>query len=263
MNLSIIIRISAFLRVLTTVCFVASLFVVLLLTGCDSSTQYRRYAHNSHVRASFSPDYVIVNAENDSVSMDVTLLQAVDSIGWKTLIGDFGLNEPTDDLARIIADGADIVGSKSLNSDRKDANDILAVSYKRHIVSVFHACSKKDELAVLNHNTINTSRLKDDGIAFNIINFHNNETGATSRTIVDNDCWNGLMAYFDSIYRDTTLDIRIDDNTLHLDKGSIHFFTDGEEDALQWCRRMYLCGYTVYIAPEANSAKYHCVAKYL
>ena len=51
------------------------------------SEVYRLYVNNPSIRASFIKDFRI----NDSVSVDVTLLEAVDSNGWNTLVTDMNL----------------------------------------------------------------------------------------------------------------------------------------------------------------------------
>ena len=250
-------------RIILSLPFLLALIGTVLLTaGCDNRTHYRHYARNGHVKVSFARNYVIADDKEGTVTVDVTLLEAVDTAGWKTLVDDFGLNEPTGELAKLIAEGADIVGSKSITTDNKEGDDILAVSYKRHIVSIFHTRTKKEEMAILNHNTSKTARPKEEGFAFNVTDIKNSESDVPQRTFVDGDGLTGLMDYLDSIYSDTTFGVCIDDATvsmLHSTNGTLHFFVDDGEAAFEWCRRMYVGGYIVYIVPRGT--QYHCVAE--
>lgn len=52
------------------------------LTAGEASDFYRRYEHNEHVSVTFLKDFPI----DDTLSVDVTLLQVQDSITWANLV---------------------------------------------------------------------------------------------------------------------------------------------------------------------------------
>lgn len=55
-------------------------------TQCNELFQH--YMDNDHINVSFIKDFPL----NDSISVDVTTLDAIDSIGWATLVEDCNLN---------------------------------------------------------------------------------------------------------------------------------------------------------------------------
>ena len=56
----------------------------------ECSEVYRRYADSEHVAAAFLKDFRV----NDTVCVDVTLLEARDSLGWERMSEGFSLPPP-------------------------------------------------------------------------------------------------------------------------------------------------------------------------
>ena len=54
----------------------------------ECSAIFLRYKDNDHIKTAFIKDFPI----NDSITVDVTTLQATDSVGWATLVEDCKLN---------------------------------------------------------------------------------------------------------------------------------------------------------------------------
>ena len=103
----------------------------------ECSALYRQYAHADGIEATFLRGYRV----NDTLSIDVTLLQATDSAGWDKLSHDFSIKHPEDscDIAALEA-GGDILGivQNSRINIELEQTDIAISSYRDRYVSVFH-----------------------------------------------------------------------------------------------------------------------------
>ena len=69
------------------------------------SDVYKRYAAVDGVVATFIKDYKV----NDTVFVDVTLLEATDSVSWTTLKKDFDVPDPSPDFQQFIDSGEDLI----------------------------------------------------------------------------------------------------------------------------------------------------------
>lgn len=116
------------------------------------SDVYKRYAKMDGVDATFIKDYKV----NDTVFVDVTLLEAIDSTGWDILKKDFEVASLPPELQQLVDNGEDLVFTKSIPKSEIDKsefpNDLLAISHMIHTVTVFHINSEIEKYAVLNHN---------------------------------------------------------------------------------------------------------------
>lgn len=116
------------------------------------SDVYKRYAKMDGIDASFIKDFRV----NDSVFIDVTLLEAIDSTGWDILKRDFEVASLPPELQQLVDNGEDLVFTKSIPKSEMDKsdfpNDLLAISHMIHTVTVFHINSEIEKYAVLNHN---------------------------------------------------------------------------------------------------------------
>ncbi len=143
------------------------------------SEVYKRYAVVDGVDATFIKDYKV----NDTVFVDVTLLEAKDSVSWTTLKKDFEVPDPSPDFQQRIDRGKDLiytkktpkvtvadslkkshpnVSSKSREDDSLHSsqgaenvtygNDWLAISHLNHIIIVFHTKNNDEVHAVIFHN---------------------------------------------------------------------------------------------------------------
>lgn len=120
------------------------------------SEVYRLYVNNPSIRASFIKDFRI----NDSVSVDVTLLEAVDSNGWNTLVTDMNLGIQDSSTRSDIANGMDLITVKQVKKGvyskpiaTSSGNvDIVATSHLRKEVSIFHSKDRKEKHAIWFYN---------------------------------------------------------------------------------------------------------------
>ena len=122
------------------------------------SEVYKRYAEVEGVRASFVKDFWL----NDSVAVDVVLLEATDSAGWERLQKGLGI-VPRPPEVEAVSDTNAIdtwLASKDDYTKGKDSvkqnNDLIAVSYYRRKVSVFILESEEQEDAIVTYQLNNT-----------------------------------------------------------------------------------------------------------
>ena len=140
---------------------------------------YKKYANVEKVKASFIKDYKV----NDTVFVDVTLLEATDSMGWATLKKDFEIPNPSPVFQQRIDRGKDLIYTKKIpkvtvadslkkshpnvsSKSREDdslhssqsaenvtyGNDWLAISHLNHIIIVFHTQNDDEAHAVIYRN---------------------------------------------------------------------------------------------------------------
>ena len=121
----------------------------------ECSEIYQRYAKVEVVMASFIKDYKV----NDTVSVDVTLLEATDSISWITLKKDFDIPDPSPDFQKFIDSGEDLIYikliPKSITTDtilNSYPTNLLAISHLKHSLTVFHIKNDVEKQAVKHHN---------------------------------------------------------------------------------------------------------------
>lgn len=131
----------------------------LLFPSGQTSEIYTRYADMEGINAAFFKDFKI----NDSVFVDVTILEATDTNGWKILCDDFSVS-PWDSIApnvsAAIKNGRDLIFSKPfpVTSLQQSAHSVStdtvlrSVSYVRKIVSIFHVKNESETRAVLFYN---------------------------------------------------------------------------------------------------------------
>lgn len=116
---------------------------------------YQKYASMENVKASFIKDYKV----NDTVFVDVTLLEAIDSMGWATLKKDFEIPNPSPDFQQRIDSGKDLIYTKKApkstitdTSQNSYPNDWLAISHLKRTLTVFHIKNKEELNAVRHYN---------------------------------------------------------------------------------------------------------------
>lgn len=119
------------------------------------SDLYKQYANVEGIDATFIKDYKV----NDTVFVDVTLLEATDSVSWTTLKKDFEVPDPSPDFQQFIDSGEDLIYVKLIpKSTASDTilnpypNDVLAISPLNRTLTVFHTKNKAEEHAVLFYN---------------------------------------------------------------------------------------------------------------
>ena len=100
-----------------------------------------RYAPSDGVSATFLRGKQI----DDSLRVDVTVLQATDSAGWARLLNDFNVSGITENQQKALGQGKDIICFKLFRKDNTPApidkeavNNVVAISYLKHAVCVYH-----------------------------------------------------------------------------------------------------------------------------
>lgn len=115
------------------------------------SDLYHRYEHTDGIAASYIHNYPV----NDSLTLDVTLLEATTDSGWAVLVRDFEMDELSPQLQMLIDRGENLVFSRLIPKSKPSAsaeNDVLAYSYATRSVSIFHIANDGEKQAVLYHN---------------------------------------------------------------------------------------------------------------
>ena len=152
-------RKSSFISVLVALLVVAAVvvwhFVPRQLPYSECGDIYKHYAAVKGVEATYIKDYKV----NDTVFVDVTLLEATDSVGWATLKKDFEVLDPSPELQQLIDNGKDLVYLKLIPkastvgpSPNTYPNDLLAVSHVNRTLNVFHVRNRTEDLAVRHYN---------------------------------------------------------------------------------------------------------------
>ena len=117
------------------------------------SDLYRRYEHVDGIAASYIHNYPV----NDTLSLDVTLLEATSDSGWQTLCSDFAISGVVEEIMKV---GPEIVFSRQVSrhdytqvilGDSPDV-ELLAISCDSKTLAIFHTHNPKETHAVLYHN---------------------------------------------------------------------------------------------------------------
>ena len=128
-----------------------------LFPSREVSELYSRYASVQGIDASFVKGYRI----NDTLTLDVTLLQATDSAGWETLKKDFNVKPLPANIEKMIDKGTEMTtvflapqSDPTLPMDTTDRlnNNVIAVSRHMKIVSIFHTNTIAQQNAVAFYN---------------------------------------------------------------------------------------------------------------
>lgn len=113
---------------------------------------YQKYVNEENVRVSFIKGFRV----NDSVFVDVTLLEATDSAGWSILKKDFEVPALPLELQQLIDNGEDLIFTKSIPKSEIDAlgvpNDLLAISHLTYTLTVFHIGNATEKHAIMRQN---------------------------------------------------------------------------------------------------------------
>lgn len=121
----------------------------------ECSDVYKKYADKDGVDATFIKDYKV----NDTVFVDVTLLEAKDSAGWENLKNHFEVSDLPPDLQQFINDGENLIFTKIIPKPTPYAtsldtykDELLAISYLTKTLCVFHIKNDAEKHAVKYHN---------------------------------------------------------------------------------------------------------------
>lgn len=113
----------------------------------DVSELYLRYADTEGIDATFIRGFQV----NDTLALDVTLLEATDSMGWETLISDFQVTREflTGENDHIITRKA-----KKGHTDRQmdtvpENNDLIIIADGMQTISIFHNTDKNQTYQII------------------------------------------------------------------------------------------------------------------
>lgn len=120
------------------------------------SDVYKRYAKMDGVDASFIKDYKV----NDTVRVDVTLLEAQTDSAWTILQTDFNVPIIPEEYRELVASSNSVdfwLASKDNPKDRKDTiishNDIIVMSRQMQTICICHIENKHQANAIMNRET--------------------------------------------------------------------------------------------------------------
>ena len=114
---------------------------------------YEKYKDNPQVKASLLHDFRV----NDTLAVDVTTLQATDSVGWETLKKDFHAFPLPENNQKKIDQGIDVISihlapktDPTLPMDTTDLlnNNVVAISRLHQTVSIFNVTTRAEMDAV-------------------------------------------------------------------------------------------------------------------
>ncbi|MBR6899873.1 MAG: hypothetical protein IKN29_06245 [Bacteroidales bacterium] len=121
------------------------------------SAFYRHYENNPHLSVTYIKDFPI----DDTLTVDVTTISALDAAGWDTLAKDFRIEPLPDILQKKLNEGKDLVTTflapkvnPALSMDTTDLlkNNVVGISQLMHTVSVFSIETESQINAVVNYN---------------------------------------------------------------------------------------------------------------
>ena len=120
------------------------------------SDVYKRYAKMDGVDATFIKDYKV----NDTVFVDVTLLEAKTDSAWTVLQTDFNVPIIPEEYRELVASYSSVdfwLASKNNHRDRTDTiishNDIIVMSRQMQTICICHIEEKNQAIAIMNKET--------------------------------------------------------------------------------------------------------------
>lgn len=117
------------------------------------SELYRCYENNPHIQAAYMEDYPL----NDSLTLDVTILKALDSAGWEQLRNDFDYPVLPPEVEKKIAEHNSI-GHKKITENKSDAGNgtvnkggayHLVMQIQTRTFFVFQNCTKSYDQQII------------------------------------------------------------------------------------------------------------------
>ena len=120
----------------------------------EPSGLYLRYKDN-HIRASFIKDFRV----NDSLTLDVTILEARDSVGWDQMKNDFKIKPLPSNIEKVLAE-KNAISHHHVPKDTPDAtldtidllnNDHLVIKHKTQTFYIFQSRSKAQNHQIIDN----------------------------------------------------------------------------------------------------------------
>ena len=128
-------------------------FILVSKPQTEADDLYRTYAAVPGIDATFLRNFPI----NDTLTIDVTILQATDSAGWERLIADFHIPDVPDRIQQMIDQGQDLItirnvqkSDPTLPADIVDVlnNNVMATSRLYWTVCIFYTETEAEQDAV-------------------------------------------------------------------------------------------------------------------
>ena len=117
---------------------------------------YTRYENNTGVDASFIKDYKV----NDTVFIDVTLLEAPTDAAWYLLETDFNIPSIPEGYKELFEKNNSVdvwLAAKDNPKDRTDTainhNNVIIISRQMHAICICHIENKNQAIAIINKET--------------------------------------------------------------------------------------------------------------
>lgn len=121
----------------------------------ECSEIYRAYKDTPGVDATFIRDFRV----DDTVSVDVTLLQATDSAGWEMLLSNVRMTKDTEEHFKILKNKK-AVSSQSFPKGHLGLppdpvfinNDLLTIDWAEQELAIFHITERKQLEAIISYH---------------------------------------------------------------------------------------------------------------
>lgn len=128
-----------------------------IVPSSQCSAFYRHYENNPHLSVTYIKDFPI----DDTLTVDVTTLRALDNEGWDTLSVAFNVLEPPEIIQKEIDAGKDIVSvgltpktapGQSMDTTDLLKNNVIGISRKNHTICIFDTDTEEQQEAVAHYN---------------------------------------------------------------------------------------------------------------
>lgn len=121
-----------------------------------ASELYRQYGSNPHLTVAYIEDFRL----NDTLTLPVTTIHALDTAGWDVLVVDFNIPVLPDIVLSAMMENEDFILTYKASGDYKDGyealgiapSDVISLSYCKHEISIFETKNDSEVNAVLKYN---------------------------------------------------------------------------------------------------------------
>lgn len=118
---------------------------------------YRHYENTPHLSVTYIKDFPI----DDTLTVDVTTIRALDDEGWETLRKDFNIKPIPDILQEELNNGRDIIvvrmvpksdPTQPMDTTDLSKNNVIGISNLQHNISIFNTDNESQQDAIMNYN---------------------------------------------------------------------------------------------------------------
>ncbi len=118
---------------------------------------YRYYENNPHLSVTYIKDFPV----DDTLTVAVTTLCALDDEGWETLRKDFNIKPIPDILQEELNNGRDIIvvrmvpksdPTQPMDTTDLSKNNVIGISNLQHTISIFNTDNESQQDAIMNYN---------------------------------------------------------------------------------------------------------------